>query len=100
MSAERTMIDTMARAVFVADHPKNMILEDWDSGAVLGADNGYRKHCYDVARAALRSILDHGPTPAMVMAGDMLTYRQERFKVSDVFRAMIAAVLEGGANAG
>jgi hypothetical protein len=31
------------------------------------------------------------PTKAMITAGDMLTYTQERFKVSEVYRAMIAA---------
>ena len=32
------------------------------------------------------------PTKEMIAAGDMLTYSQERFKVSEVYRAMIATI--------
>lgn len=102
--AERTLIDAMARAVFVADHPGHMVVEDWDSGARLGGGDGYRKHCYDVARAALRALHDHGPTQGMLEAASKLESDCARLNyggtpsAEDMYSAMLAAELDGGAN--
>lgn len=69
MTDERTLIDAMAEAICDAGrgHVSYWLTAPPEDRAM------YRKE----ARAALRALLDHGPTPAMVEAG----YLAERWGV-------------------
>ena len=48
--------ERVARAIFRADVPTNMVAADWDSSAILGAENSCRKTVYRMADAALAEI--------------------------------------------
>ena len=50
------LIELMARAMFIANPPRNMIAEDWDSGAILGKDNSVRREYLKMAKAAEAAI--------------------------------------------
>lgn len=61
MTPEETL-ETVARALFIADCPHNMCSADWDSGAVLGQGNRHRYKVYDMAAAAIKAVQTQNDT--------------------------------------
>lgn len=43
----------VARTIFLVMMPPNMVMADWDSGAVLGENNEYRKKIEMAAKLAV-----------------------------------------------
>jgi len=60
---DRLTVNRIAKAIFELMHPGNMADRDWDSGAILGADNHYRKQINAAAHRAIKVIKDAPPPP-------------------------------------
>jgi len=54
---EDTLLNNVARAIFRKMKPVNMVERDWDSGAILGRDDEYRKQIMRAAKAACTEFL-------------------------------------------
>lgn len=57
--------DAVAEAIFKVIKPTNMIDKDWNSGAILGFENGFRDQVKEAARAAIAAT---APNTALVEA--------------------------------
>lgn len=115
--AERSIIDTMARDLWLED-ARRWLKGERDLGRIPadGKDidpawydrdadmpltgPGFRRQWEGQARAALRSLIDAGPTEAMVVEGNKLVLNADIFRVEEVFAAMLRAALEEADNHG
>ncbi|WP_395454746.1 hypothetical protein ACHMW5_13630 [Azospirillum melinis] len=106
--AERSIIDTMARAIMEARDPEfgngtGCRVIDWRAEA---RDNPHVAQAIAQARAALRSLIDAGPTEAMLAAAGKLESICARGNyggtptAEDLLDAMLRAALEEAGNHG
>ena len=56
MTTNTEAVEKLAGVVFKTYHPSNMCAQDWDSGAVLGGGNSYRKDMLRIADKVLAAI--------------------------------------------
>lgn len=107
--ADRSLIQSMARDMYLNDATRTIKARGgsavptpawYDEYAAMPVTGpGFVAEWEGHARAALRSILDHGPTPAMVHAGAHAvidTPGPSALVAKRAFRLMIAAELENG----
>ncbi|MFL7901554.1 hypothetical protein ACJ41P_10505 [Azospirillum argentinense] len=98
MTAQHPIIEAMARGIMEARDPNfgngcGCKVVDWSREAV---DNPHVAQALAQARAALRVLYDHGPTPDMVHDGAHAvidTDGPSGAVAEGVYRAMLAAVL-------
>ena len=57
MTTKQEAIEVVARTIFCINKPNHMMNQDWDSGAVLGEDNAYRKHCLEMSESAFNETI-------------------------------------------
>lgn len=90
------LIEQVAKAVFMTAKPDHILESDWDSGAVLGADNAYRNQCYEIAKAAINALIEaEWPDSDHKTGVNYRGFKISKFSVERYAKALLKQAVEG-----